>query len=106
LTARRRTHLTGLGSGLCFAALANVVVDAAPAGRTGVVAGMNANIRTIGGSVGSAVLATVLTVHLQPNGYPAEHGYTGGSPWPRLRSSPVWPQHGSRPALPELWMVS
>jgi MFS family permease len=70
--------VTGLGSGLCFASLANVVVDAAPAQRTGVVAGMNANLRTIGGAIGSAALATLVTSRLLPGGYPAELGYIVG----------------------------
>ena len=70
--------ITGLGSGLCFAALANVVVEAAPVERTGLVAGMNANLRTIGGAIGSAALATMVTSRLLPSGYPAEHGYTIG----------------------------
>ena len=70
--------VTGLGSGLVFASLANVVVDVAPPERTGVAAGINANLRTIGGSIGSAGLATIVTAHLLPNGYPVEHGYTVG----------------------------
>ena len=69
---------TGLGGGFCFAALANAVVAAAPEGTTGVVAGMNANLRTIGGAVGSAAMATILTAHLLPSGHPVERGYTVG----------------------------
>ena len=70
--------LIGLGSGFCFAALASVVVVAAPVGSTGVAAGLNANLRTIGGSMGSAVLASIVTHHLLPAGYPVEAGYTAG----------------------------
>lgn len=69
---------TGLGGGFCFAALANAVIAAAPAGTTGVVAGMNANLRTIGGAVGAATMATVLAGHLLPGGHPDERGYTVG----------------------------
>jgi len=43
-----------------------------------VASGMNANIRTIGGSIGSAVMAGILTAHLTSGGYPAERGYTVG----------------------------
>jgi len=39
---------------------------------------MNANIRTIGGSIGSAVMAGILTSHLGAAGYPAERGYQIG----------------------------
>jgi MFS family permease len=70
--------LTGLGSGFVFAALANVVVAAAPVGSTSVAAGLNANLRTIGGAIGSAVMASIVTHHLLPAGWPDESGYTLG----------------------------
>jgi hypothetical protein len=39
---------------------------------------MNANIRTIGGSIGSAVMASIVTSQLAPSGLPKESGYTIG----------------------------
>ena len=39
---------------------------------------MNANIRTIGGSVGAAVMASIVTAKLLPDGLPTESGYTAG----------------------------
>ena len=39
---------------------------------------MNANIRTIGGSIGAAVMASVVTAHAGPSGLPQESGYTNG----------------------------
>ena len=39
---------------------------------------MNANIRTIGGSIGAAVMAGIITAHHGAGGYPAERGYTIG----------------------------
>ena len=72
------TTTQGFGSGLVFSSLAGVVVGAVPAHQTGVASGMNANIRTIGGSVGAAVMAGVVTAHHGPLGYPAESGYTTG----------------------------
>ena len=39
---------------------------------------MNANIRTIGGSIGSAVMASIVTSQLEPSGLPKESGYTTG----------------------------
>jgi hypothetical protein len=39
---------------------------------------MNANIRTIGGSIGSAIMASIVTAKLQPSGLPAASGYTTG----------------------------
>lgn len=68
----------GLGSGLVFSSLAGVVIASVPREQTGVASGMNANIRTIGGSIGSAVMAGVLTASLGPGGFPLERGYTVG----------------------------
>ena len=70
--------LSGLGTGLTFACLANAVVAAVPTEKTGVATGMNANIRTVGGSIGAAVMTTIVTANLQPSGFPAEGGYTVG----------------------------
>lgn len=69
---------TGCGYGLIFAALSGLVVAAVPASQTGVAAGMNANIRTIGGSVGAAVMGSIVTARLLPSGFPVEAGYTAG----------------------------
>jgi len=72
------TTVQGLGSGMVFSSLAGVVVASVPAEQTGVASGMNANIRSIGGSIGSAVMAGIITAHLGTGGYPAERGYTIG----------------------------
>ncbi len=40
--------------------------------------GMNANIRTIGGSIGAALMASVVTAHPAADGLPREAGYTDG----------------------------
>jgi EmrB/QacA subfamily drug resistance transporter len=72
------TGLFGLGLGLAYATMSSLVVRAVPAEQTGVASGMNANIRTIGGSVGSAVMASIVTARLQPSGLPRESGYTVG----------------------------
>ncbi|WP_460830940.1 MFS transporter [Nocardioides hungaricus] len=70
------TTVLGLAFGLAFAAMSNLVVDAVPQSQTGVASGMNTNIRTVGGAIGSAVLASVVTAQVQPNGFPVESGYT------------------------------
>jgi EmrB/QacA subfamily drug resistance transporter len=70
--------LTGLGVGLAFACLANLIVAAVPPEQTGVATGMNANIRTIGGSIGTAVMASIVTAHVLPDGFPLEVGYVRG----------------------------
>lgn len=70
--------LFGLGIGLAFASMANLIVGSVPADQTGAATGMNANIRTIGGSIGAAVTGVLVTGHLQPSGLPHESGYTHG----------------------------
>ncbi|MFW6774438.1 MFS transporter [Nocardioides sp. CPCC 205120] len=68
----------GLGSGLVFASIAGVVIASVPASQTGVASGMNANIRTIGGSIGSAVMAGIVTAHVGAGGLPSVDGYVIG----------------------------
>ena len=70
--------LLGAGFGLAFSAMSNIVVDSVPTHQTGVASGMNANIRTIGGALGAALTASVITSSLQSNGLPTESGYTRG----------------------------
>lgn len=72
------TTVQGIGSGLVFSSLAGVVIAAVPREQTGVASGMNANIRTIGGSIGSAVMAGVVTARVSDSGIPVESGYTLG----------------------------
>ncbi|MFC5804255.1 MFS transporter [Streptomyces formicae] len=66
----------GLGIGLAFASMANLIVRSVPAEQTGAATGMNANIRTIGGSLGAAVTTALVTGHVQPSGVPHVSGYT------------------------------
>jgi MFS family permease len=70
--------LMGVGFGLAFSAMSNIIVDAVPSHQTGVASGMNANIRTIGGSFGAALMASIVTSHTLPSGLPKEAGYTAG----------------------------
>jgi EmrB/QacA subfamily drug resistance transporter len=70
--------LMGVGFGLAFSAMSALIVMAVPASQTGVASGMNANIRTIGGSIGSAAMASIVTSRLAPTGLPMESGYTIG----------------------------
>lgn len=68
----------GLGLGLGYAAIASLVVQGVPAHQTGVAAGMNAYIRTIGGAIGTAVVGTVITSTAPSGGFPAEISYVVG----------------------------
>jgi EmrB/QacA subfamily drug resistance transporter len=70
--------LLGAGFGLAFSAMSNIIVDGVPTHQTGVASGMNANIRTIGGSIGAAVMASIVTARLGADGVPVESGYTAG----------------------------
>src|ERR1700729_4157465 len=72
------TGILGVGFGLAFSAMSANVVAAVPPEQTGVATGMNANIRTIGGSIGAAVMASIVTAKLEPSGLPTESGYTTG----------------------------
>jgi len=72
------TGLMGIGFGLAYSAMSALVVAAVPADQTGVAVGMNANIRNIGGSIGSAAMASIVTAHLAKSGLPLESGYTTG----------------------------
>jgi EmrB/QacA subfamily drug resistance transporter len=72
------TGILGIGFGLAFSAMSANVVSAVPAAQTGVATGMNANIRTIGGSIGAAVMASIVTAKLEPSGLPVQSGYTIG----------------------------
>ncbi|WP_377267075.1 MFS transporter [Peterkaempfera sp. SMS 1(5)a] len=66
----------GLGIGLAFSSMANLIVGSVPAEQTGAATGMNANIRTIGGSIGASVTSVLVTGHLQSSGLPQASGYT------------------------------
>ncbi len=72
------TTIQGIGTGLVFSSLAGVVIASVPAEQTGVASGMNANIRSIGGSLGAAVMAGIVTAHVGPSGFPVERGYVVG----------------------------
>jgi len=72
------TGLTGVGFGLAFASMSNIIVSAVPREQTGVASGMNANIRTVGGSLGAALMSGIVAVGADPEGLPAESGYAAG----------------------------
>jgi MFS family permease len=61
--------------GLAFSAMTNLIVDAVPSTHTGVATGMNANIRTVGGAIGSQVVTSVITAGVAVGALPHEHGY-------------------------------
>jgi EmrB/QacA subfamily drug resistance transporter len=69
--------LVGVGIGLAFAAMANLVVEAVRPDQTGVATGINTIMRSIGGSVGAQIAAAILAGNQILGGrYPAESGFT------------------------------
>jgi EmrB/QacA subfamily drug resistance transporter len=70
--------ILGAGIGMAFAAMSSLIVAAVPAKQTGVASGMNANIRTVGGAIGSGAMASIVTANLLADGVPKESGYTNG----------------------------
>jgi MFS family permease len=69
--------IMGIGFGMATSALANLIVAAVPPEQTGVASGMNANIRTIGGAIGSAIASSIV-VSGSVGEIPKESGYTNG----------------------------
>jgi EmrB/QacA subfamily drug resistance transporter len=67
--------LMGIGIGLAFAALGNLIVQAVAGHQTGVAGGMNTVMRTVGGALGGQLTATLLTTHTR-NGLPTVGGFT------------------------------
>jgi MFS family permease len=67
--------LLGVGIGLAFAALGNLIVQAVPADQTGAASGMNTVLRTLGGAIGGQVSATFV-VATTAHGLPTLTGFT------------------------------
>jgi MFS family permease len=70
--------LSGIGIGLAQAAMTNAIIESVLPSQTGIATSLNAIVRTIGGTLGSAVLAEILTSHTGPHGIPAEDAFTTG----------------------------
>lgn len=69
------TAIQGAGLGLAFGAMPNLVVAAVEERQTGVATGMNANIRTVGGALGSTVTASLVTAGVAAGVIPGLHGW-------------------------------
>jgi len=67
--------LLGVGIGLAFAALGNLIVQAVPPSQTGVASGMNTVLRTLGGALGGQIAATFVASRVV-DGLPALAGFT------------------------------
>ncbi len=67
--------LLGIGIGLAFAALGNLIVQAVPSHQTGVASGVNTVMRTLGGALGGQISATFIAGHVA-HGLPTVTGFT------------------------------
>jgi len=70
--------LTGIGIGLALAATSNAIVESVPAAQTGEAISANTVIRTIGSSIGTAVIAAVISSNVTAQGAPADEAFTIG----------------------------
>ncbi|MDL4771128.1 MFS transporter [Actinomadura xylanilytica] len=67
----------GVGLGLAYAAVANLVVLEVPAGETGVATGINTLVRTVGASLGTQVSAVIVAASVTA-GQPTRPGFAAG----------------------------
>jgi MFS family permease len=67
--------LLGIGIGLAFASLANLIVEAVRPAQTGVATGMNTVMRTLGGAVGAQIGATIIAGTVVGSSPPTEQGF-------------------------------
>jgi EmrB/QacA subfamily drug resistance transporter len=67
--------LLGVGIGLAFAALGNLIVQAVDNHQTGVASGMNTVMRTLGGALGGQLSATFIAANVA-HGEPTVTGFT------------------------------
>jgi EmrB/QacA subfamily drug resistance transporter len=68
--------LLGVGIGLSFSAMANLIVQNVRQEQTGVATGMNAVTRTLGGAFGGQLAATLLAGSIGAAGIPSSSGFT------------------------------
>jgi EmrB/QacA subfamily drug resistance transporter len=66
----------GIGLGLIYSSMISLIVQSVPMHQTGVASGMNTNVRTIGASIGTAIVSSIVTSHPGVRGLPAESGFT------------------------------
>jgi EmrB/QacA subfamily drug resistance transporter len=70
------TMVAFFGVGLAFAAMPNLIVDSVDVAQTGQATGVNALIRSVGSSLGSTIIASVLATSVTGAGLlPTEHSY-------------------------------
>jgi EmrB/QacA subfamily drug resistance transporter len=97
--------ILGIGIGLAFASLANLIVEAVRPDQTGVATGMNTVMRSLGGSVGSQIGASVIAGTIVGTALPTEHGFelafilAGSACFLGALASLAVPRPGNRPEV-------
>lgn len=70
--------LTGLGIGMALASCSNAIIESVPANQTGEAISANTVLRTIGSSIGTAVIAALISSDVTAQGLPADDAFTVG----------------------------
>ncbi|MGO7984137.1 hypothetical protein ACC691_40575, partial [Rhizobium johnstonii] len=60
--------LTGIGIGMALAATSNAIVESVPAAQTSEAISANTVIRTVGSSIGTAVIAALISSNITAQG--------------------------------------
>ncbi|MEW1809959.1 MFS transporter [Pseudarthrobacter phenanthrenivorans] len=70
--------LSGIGIGLTLAAMPAIIIASVPPHQSGVAGGINANLRTVGGAFGAALVASIVapTADQQPTAIAYQAGFT------------------------------
>ncbi|MBC3839457.1 MFS transporter [Streptacidiphilus sp. 4-A2] len=67
----------GLGTGLVLSSLPGLILDVSPADRTGIATGVYSTAKTLGGSIGSAAFAAILSsLTIRNTAVPTQSAYT------------------------------
>ncbi|HEX5193012.1 MAG TPA: MFS transporter [Solirubrobacteraceae bacterium] len=69
------TGLFGVGMGLAYAAMPNIILEACPGEQTGAATSINTIMRVIGGALGIQVCETLVAQHTSAAGLPTNHGF-------------------------------
>lgn len=70
--------LTGLGIGMALASCSNAIIESVPANQTGEAISANTVLRTIGSSIGTAVIAALISSNVTEQGLPTDDAFTVG----------------------------
>ncbi len=63
---------------MALAATSNAIVESVPATQTGEAISANTVLRTIGSSIGTAVIAALISSNVAAQGAPTDHAFTVG----------------------------